>query len=495
LSSLVFSTVFFILFCLFGGRMQKPGMVKKGGVVGVGASENYKEGENKARLLERSNSIENMDDESSWQSSHPLRPLLPLGWKLLRTMFWTGPQWVIRMIRLLLFTLAISPALVHVIWFYMTSSNMRRNVRYGTNPRNYLDIYFPDLVLSGSKRPVVLFVTGGAWIIGYKAWGALIGKNLLDYGIISVNPDYRNFPQGDVNDMLKDVDQALKWIINHIPLYGGDPTQIYLVGQSAGAQLCCINLINKAVEEAGLGEKQEDKTNQSLGDYSWKISDFRAIIGLSGPYDLIQTKEHMHNRGLHRRVQELIFGKAKRLKEVSPLHCALDKLSKQKPNHQAVISNLKKVPMYFLHGTVDQTVPFASSVDFGKILADECGIPNIVKLYPNKSHTDPILEDLMEPLQQLSEITQATPTDKDGNVIKKNAYYNDVLQDLVNIILGKKLTNTLGTDENVTSDQPDSPDVLFNPNCNNDPFNPVQLQRVLMLPRWCLAAARLVNPF
>ena len=34
-----------------------------------------------------------------------------------------------------------------------------------------------------SKRcPVVIFVAGGAWTIGYKAWGALMGKLLIDEG-------------------------------------------------------------------------------------------------------------------------------------------------------------------------------------------------------------------------------------------------------------------------------------------------------------------------
>ena len=29
---------------------------------------------------------------------------------------------------------------------------------------------------------MVIFVAGGAWTIGYKAWGALMGKLLIDEG-------------------------------------------------------------------------------------------------------------------------------------------------------------------------------------------------------------------------------------------------------------------------------------------------------------------------
>jgi hypothetical protein len=37
--------------------------------------------------------------------------------------------------------------------------------------------------------------TGGAWIIGYKAWGALLAKRLSLAGAVVCCLDYRNFPQ------------------------------------------------------------------------------------------------------------------------------------------------------------------------------------------------------------------------------------------------------------------------------------------------------------
>ena len=36
---------------------------------------------------------------------------------------------------------------------------------------------------------------GGAWIIGYKAWGSLLARRLSRYGVIVCCLDYRNFPQ------------------------------------------------------------------------------------------------------------------------------------------------------------------------------------------------------------------------------------------------------------------------------------------------------------
>lgn len=42
--------------------------------------------------------------------------------------------------------------------------------------------------------------SGGIWIIGYKAWGLLLARILACHGILVVLPDYRNFPQGAVQE-------------------------------------------------------------------------------------------------------------------------------------------------------------------------------------------------------------------------------------------------------------------------------------------------------
>jgi hypothetical protein len=46
---------------------------------------------------------------------------------------------------------------------------------------------------------VVLLPAGGAWIIGYKAWGALLARRLCLSGVIVFCLDYRNFPTSAQN--------------------------------------------------------------------------------------------------------------------------------------------------------------------------------------------------------------------------------------------------------------------------------------------------------
>lgn len=58
-----------------------------------------------------------------------------------------------------------------------------------------MDMYIPKSASKGDALPTVVFVTGGAWTIGYKAWGALLARRLCDAGVITMCLDYRNFPQ------------------------------------------------------------------------------------------------------------------------------------------------------------------------------------------------------------------------------------------------------------------------------------------------------------
>jgi prenylcysteine alpha-carboxyl methylesterase len=67
-------------------------------------------------------------------------------------------------------------------------------MRGAAQARNLLDIYMPDKS-HDAKAPVVIYVTGGAWIIGYKAWAAMLGLRLSQQGVVCVALDYRNFPQ------------------------------------------------------------------------------------------------------------------------------------------------------------------------------------------------------------------------------------------------------------------------------------------------------------
>lgn len=85
---------------------------------------------------------------------------------------------------------------------------------------------------------MVVFVTGGMWIIGYKAWGALLASRLRAAGCLVVALDYRNFPQGSVGAMTDDVTAGVAWALRNAAEWGGDPRRCVCVRKTRRFQRC-----------------------------------------------------------------------------------------------------------------------------------------------------------------------------------------------------------------------------------------------------------------
>jgi len=215
---------------------------------------------------------------------------------------------------------------------------------------------------------VLIFVSGGAWIIGYKGWGAHFGRILSAHDIIVVNPDYRNFPQGTISDMVSDIELSVQWVFDNIQDYGGDVEQIYLVGQSAGAHISCMSFLQE--RRPGI---------------TWQGSDLRGWIGISGAYNLEAHELHFHNRGLYRRIFRRIM--ENNLKGFSPSKLLR---SSERFSDPELLSTLPSI--YLFHGSEDQSIPDSSSFELAFVLS-KLRVDVTPVIYSGKSHTDPIIED------------------------------------------------------------------------------------------------------
>uniref|UniRef100_A0A9I9DLJ7 protein-S-isoprenylcysteine alpha-carbonyl methylesterase n=1 Tax=Cucumis melo TaxID=3656 RepID=A0A9I9DLJ7_CUCME len=194
---------------------------------------------------------------------------------------WIGYKWIARFVSFLCYVAFISPGLLQVAYYYSYCGQIRKNIKYGDQPRNSLDIYLPKTRHGQKPKPVVVFVIGGAWILGNKAHGYLLGSQLSERDIIVACLDYRNFPQGTMSDMIKDVSEGISFVFNNIAEYGGDINRIYLMGQSAGAHITACALVEQAIKEAG-GEK-----------VSWCVSRIKAYFGLSGGKSFAEVLERI----------------------------------------------------------------------------------------------------------------------------------------------------------------------------------------------------------
>lgn len=283
-----------------------------------------------------------------------------------------GYRWMLKVLALGFYAMLLMPGFLKVLFYYFFSSQVRRSIIYGNQPRNSLDLYLPKN--SNGPKPVLIFVTGGAWIIGYKAWGSLLGKQLAERDIIVACLDYRNFPQGTMSDMVEDVSQGISFVFSNITEYGGDENRVYLMGQSAGAHISSCALLEQAVKE-------------SKGVItSWSVSQIRAYFGLSGGYNVTSLVDHFHNRGLYRSIFLSIMEGEKSLQHFSP------EIRIQDPSIREAVAMLPPIVLH--HGTTDYSIPSEASVNFADALC-KVGARAEVTLYPGKTHTDLFLQDPM----------------------------------------------------------------------------------------------------
>lgn len=75
-----------------------------------------------------------------------------------------------------------------MIWFYFFSPRCIRSVRYGRKPRQVLDLYVPRAkwFKESPARPVAVFVTGGAWIIGHRVRGCPLQRVSASAGCLGL---------------------------------------------------------------------------------------------------------------------------------------------------------------------------------------------------------------------------------------------------------------------------------------------------------------------
>ena len=138
----------------------------------------------------------------------------------------------------------------------------------------FLNVFTPDTAAAGDKLPVLVYIHGGGFTGGCSHEKHFDGPVWPAKGIIGVTINYRLGPMGFLclpqlkqeaghsgNYGLYDQMTAIKWVKDNIASFGGDPENITIMGQSAGAmsvQLLCQSpltegLFQKAVLSSGCG--------------------------------------------------------------------------------------------------------------------------------------------------------------------------------------------------------------------------------------------------
>jgi acetyl esterase/lipase len=123
------------------------------------------------------------------------------------------------------------------------AQNLKANIPYA-NPaheRQVLDIYALD---DAKDLPVVFWIHGGGWQQGDKTSVQIKPRVLTELGFVFVSTNYRLLPHVEMGVLIRDVAKSLGWVHKNIAEHGGDPTRIFVMGHSAGAQLAALLCID-----------------------------------------------------------------------------------------------------------------------------------------------------------------------------------------------------------------------------------------------------------
>lgn len=115
----------------------------------------------------------------------------------------------------------------------------------------HLTVWTP--AADGARRPVVVWLHGGAWQSGGGALDWYDGSALAARGdLVVVAVNYRlaalgwlYVPGQTANVGLLDQEAAIDWVFDNITGLGGDPERVTVMGQSAGASSICAMLARK----------------------------------------------------------------------------------------------------------------------------------------------------------------------------------------------------------------------------------------------------------
>ena len=134
------------------------------------------------------------------------------------------------------------------------------------------NIWTPDPAATG--LPVMVFVHGGAFLLGSKDAAIYDGIAFAKSGVVLVTINYRMglegfcpAPGGDSNLGLRDQIAAFQWVKDNARAFGGDPDNITVFGESAGAMTIADivasplarGLFRRAIIESGHGNMVRPK--------------------------------------------------------------------------------------------------------------------------------------------------------------------------------------------------------------------------------------------
>ena len=219
--------------------------------------------------------------------------------------------------------------------------------RKGKQLRLRLDVTKPRDAKPGDKRPGLLQIHGGGWVIGDKREQGLpmIG-HLCSNGWVAINANYRLSPRVGFPEHLIDCKRAIAWWREHAEEHGGDPDFLCVTGQSAGGHLTALVALTANDPRFQPGFEDVDTT-------------MRAAVPIYGIYDFTNRFGTWHKDTVPRFIEPWVMQRKladdpQAFADYSPM----DLVREDAP------------PMLVIHGSIDTLAPVEDAREFVRRLRE-----------------------------------------------------------------------------------------------------------------------------
>jgi acetyl esterase/lipase len=217
-----------------------------------------------------------------------------------------------------------------------------------------LDVFKPSAAPpQGTRRPALLQIHGGGWVIGDKReQGIPLLKHLASMGWVGFNANYRLSPGATWPDPLVDLKHAVAWIREHADEYDVDPDFIAVTGGSAGGHLAAMMALTANDPEYQEGIEDADTS-------------FQAAVPFYGVYDFTNRNGTMPDEFVSWLLEPVVI---KRFIADEP-----EEFAKASPIDRV---NPDAPPFFVIHGDKDTLAPVEDARAFAKKLGEvsECPV-------------------------------------------------------------------------------------------------------------------------